>query len=187
MNSPALVLLVLDLILLFMGCFMGGTSILLLMMPVLINLSLSMGFDLLHLGVVLVLTTMIGGTTPPMAPALFTTCKCCDVTFEQALRPTLYLLIPLFVTLAILTFIPRNGDLPPQADGRVLILAGGRPPVKNKKGVIPLKKFVTLVLSVALVCCLFAAPAQAAKVLKLATPPRRTSWAPYAWKSSATS
>lgn len=31
---------------------------------------------------------------------------------------------------------------------------------------IPLKKFVTLVLSVALVCCLFAAPAQAAKVLK---------------------
>ena len=108
MNSPALVLLVLDLILLFMGCFMGGTSILLLMTPVLINLSLSMGFDLLHLGVVLVLTTMIGGTTPPMAPALFTTCKCCDVTFEQALRPTLYLLIPLFVTLAILTFIPET-------------------------------------------------------------------------------
>lgn len=117
MNSPFLVLLVLDLILLFMGCFMGGTSILLLMTPVLINLSISMGFDLLHLGVVLVLTTMIGGTTPPMAPALFTTCKCCGISFEKALRPTLLLLIPLFITLAILTFLPETVTFLPKLIG----------------------------------------------------------------------
>lgn len=117
MQSPFLVLLMLDLILLFMGCFMGGTSILLLMTPVLINLSISMGFDLLHLGVVLVLTTMIGGTTPPMAPALFTTCKCCDIPFEKALKPTLWLLIPLFVTLAVLTFIPETVTFVPKMLG----------------------------------------------------------------------
>lgn len=117
LSNPNIVLAALDLILLFMGCFMGGTSILLLMTPLLINLSISMGFDLLHLGVVLVLTTMIGGTTPPMAPALFTTCKCCNIKFEKALKPTLILLIPLFVTLLILTYVPATVTFLPKLIG----------------------------------------------------------------------
>lgn len=107
-ESKWLVLAALDLILLFMGCFMGGSSILILMTPFLISLSSNMGFDLLHIGVVLVLTTMIGGTTPPMAPALFTTCKCCNISFEKALKPAIILLIPLFITLIILTYVPET-------------------------------------------------------------------------------
>lgn len=107
-NQPVIVLFIIDLILLFMGCFMGGTSILILMTPVLMTLSASMGFDLLHLGVVLVLTTMIGGTTPPMAPALFTTCKATGVSFEEALPFAIKLVIPLLVTLLILTYIPET-------------------------------------------------------------------------------
>ncbi len=117
MQNPYLILVMLDITLLFMGCFMGGTSILLLMTPLLINLSISMGFDLLHLGVVLVLTTMIGGTTPPMAPALFTTCKCCGIKFEKALKPTLVLLIPLFIVLIILTFVPETVTFLPKLIG----------------------------------------------------------------------
>lgn len=85
---------------------MGGSSILILMTPFIMNLSIKLGYDLVHLGVVLVLTTMIGGTTPPMAPALFTTCKCCNVSFEKALKPALVLLIPLGVLLLMLTYIP---------------------------------------------------------------------------------
>ena len=102
----ALVLLALDLILLFEGCFMGGSSILILMTPFIMDLSLKMGFNLVHLGVVLVLTTMIGGTTPPMAPALFTTCKSCNIEFDKALPPALKLLAPLGVLLLLLTYIP---------------------------------------------------------------------------------
>lgn len=106
LDSPFLVLLALDVILLFEGCFMGGSSILILMTPFIMSLSIKMGFNLVHLGVVLVLTTMIGGTTPPMAPALFTTCKCCNISFEKALKPALLLLAPLGVLLLMLTYIP---------------------------------------------------------------------------------
>ena len=106
LENPFIILLALDVILLFEGCFMGGSSILILMTPFIMNLSIKLGYDLVHLGVVLVLTTMIGGTTPPMAPALFTTCKCCNVSFEKALKPTLVLLIPLGVLLLMLTYIP---------------------------------------------------------------------------------
>lgn len=113
LSSPFLVLLALDAILLFEGCFMGGSSILILMTPFIMSLSLKMGFSLVHLGVVLVLTTMIGGTTPPMAPALFTTCKCCNVNFEKALRPALLLLIPLGVLLLMITFIPALSTMLP--------------------------------------------------------------------------
>lgn len=117
LQNKYLVLLILDGILLFMGCFMGGSSILILMTPFLISLSGSLGLDLLHLGVVLVLTTMIGGTTPPMAPALFTTCKCCNISFEKALKPTLFLLIPLFITLLILTYFPDTVLIIPKLFG----------------------------------------------------------------------
>ena len=117
LSNPFLVLLALDAILLFEGCFMGGSSILILMTPFIMSLSLEMGFDLVHLGVVLVLTTMIGGTTPPMAPALFTTCKCCNVSFEKALRPALWLLIPLAVLLLMLTYIPALSTAVPSLLG----------------------------------------------------------------------
>jgi tripartite ATP-independent transporter DctM subunit len=116
-NSKFLVLLALDLILLFMGCFMGGSSILILMTPFLVSLSAAMGFDLLHLGVVLTLTTMIGGTTPPMAPALFTTCKATRISFEKSLRFATILIIPLLVTLGILTFIPETVTMLPKLLG----------------------------------------------------------------------
>lgn len=106
LDNSFLILLALDLILLFEGCFMGGSSILILMTPFIMSLSTKMGYDLMHLGVVLVLTTMIGGTTPPMAPALFTTCKTCDIRFEDALKPAIKLLAPLFVLLLMLTYIP---------------------------------------------------------------------------------
>ena len=117
LSNPFLVLLALDAILLFEGCFMGGSSILILMTPFIMSLSLEMGFDLVHLGVVLVLTTMIGGTTPPMAPALFTTCKCCNVSFEKALRPALWLLIPLAVLLLMRTYIPARTTAVPSLLG----------------------------------------------------------------------
>jgi TRAP-type C4-dicarboxylate transport system permease large subunit len=60
---------------------------------------------------------MIGGTTPPMAPALFTTCKCCGIKFEKALKPTLVLLIPLFIVLIILTFVPETVTFLPKLIG----------------------------------------------------------------------
>lgn len=106
LENPFIILLAMDVILLFEGCFMGGSSILILMTPFIMNLSIKLGYDLVHLGVVLVLTTMIGGTTPPMAPALFTTCKCCNVSFDKALKPAIILLIPLGILLLMLTYIP---------------------------------------------------------------------------------
>lgn len=117
LNNPFLVLLALDAILLFEGCFMGGSSILILMTPFIMSLSLEMNFNLVHLGVVLVLTTMIGGTTPPMAPALFTTCKSCNVNFEKALKPALWLLLPLGVLLLMLTYIPQLSTFLPTVLG----------------------------------------------------------------------
>jgi tripartite ATP-independent transporter DctM subunit len=117
LHSKFMVLLILDLILLFMGCFMGGTSILILMTPFLISLSARMGFDLVHLGVVLVLATMIGGITPPMSPALFTTCKATGISFEKSLKYAFIFLVPLIVTLAALTFIPETVTILPKLLG----------------------------------------------------------------------
>jgi len=105
-KNPYLVLLTLNLIILFMGCFMSITATIILMTPILVSLSGIFGFNLIHLGVVLVLNLMLGINTPPYAPALFVTCKVADTSFEKSLKELLPFLIPLIVTLIIITYIP---------------------------------------------------------------------------------
>lgn len=101
-----IVMLLLNLILLLMGCFMGSMSVLIMMAPLLINLANALGLSLVHIGVVAVLNLTIGLITPPMAPALFIAAKTAGVSFDKALKQTLPFLIPLVITLLLITFIP---------------------------------------------------------------------------------
>jgi len=105
-KNPYLVLLVFNLIILFMGCFMSITATIVLMTPILVSISGIFGFNLVHMGVVLVLNLMIGINTPPYAPALFVTCEVAGTSFEKSLKELLPFLIPLIVTLAMITYIP---------------------------------------------------------------------------------
>jgi len=106
LNSTWLILMVFNIILLIMGCFMGGMPILIMMIPLIVNLANSLGLNLVHLGVVVVLNLTLGLITPPMAPSLFTTCRVTGVSFEGALKQVWQFLIPLFVTLFLTTYIP---------------------------------------------------------------------------------
>ncbi len=105
-QNKFLLLFVLNVIMLIMGCFMGNMSILVMMTPLLVGLANSMGIDLVHMGVLTVLNLTIGCLTPPMAPALFTACKVANANFEKSLKLTMILVIPLVVTLLIVTYVP---------------------------------------------------------------------------------
>ena len=59
------------------------------------------------MGVMAVLNVTIGLITPPMAPALFVTCKATGGNFETALKYTVQFLIPMVVTLLLVTFVPQ--------------------------------------------------------------------------------
>lgn len=104
--SKVVVLLLLNLLLLFMGCFMGSLPVLIMMAPVLLNVADAFGMSYITMGVMAVLNLTIGLITPPMAPALFVAAKTADIPFERALKHVLPMIVPLVVTLLMVTFVP---------------------------------------------------------------------------------
>lgn len=106
LNSPVLVLLFLNIILLVFGCFMGQIPSLIIILPIMTEMSQIYGFSMIHLGVIAVLNLTYGLVTPPMAPALFLTCQIANVDFSAALKKTIPMLVPLIVVLLIATYCP---------------------------------------------------------------------------------
>lgn len=104
LGNKIIILLVLNAMLLFLGCFIGSMQILIMVAPLLMNLATALGMSYVQMGVMAVLNVTLGLITPPMAPALFVTAKATGNKFETALKYTVQFLIPMFITLMITTF-----------------------------------------------------------------------------------
>ena len=105
LNNDIIVLLLLNLLLLFLGCFMGSLPVLIMMAPVLLNVADAFSMSYITMGVMAVLNLTIGGITPPMAPSLFVSAKVADLPFEKTLKHIYPMLVPLVVALLMVTFI----------------------------------------------------------------------------------
>ncbi|MFV0497332.1 MAG: TRAP transporter large permease [Candidatus Fimivivens sp.] len=113
LGSKFIILLVLNAMLLFLGCFIGSMQILIMVAPLLMNLADALGMSYIHIGVMAVLNVTLGLITPPMAPALFVTAKATGNSFERSLPYTVQFLIPLMITLvAVALFEPLTMGLP---------------------------------------------------------------------------
>jgi tripartite ATP-independent transporter DctM subunit len=104
--SPVGFLLLANLLLLLLGCFLEGTTILLVIVPVLLPTAQSLGIDLVHFGVVAVVNIMIGLITPPYGLLLFMMVKIADVSLRDLVREVLPFLAVMIVALALITLFP---------------------------------------------------------------------------------
>jgi tripartite ATP-independent transporter DctM subunit len=105
-RNPQVLLLIINLLLLVLGCFMEGIAIMILMVPVLMPVVTAVGIDPVHFGVIVVMNLMIGILTPPFGVALFTVSKVGNVPFAALARAILPFIPPLLVVQAIVTFWP---------------------------------------------------------------------------------
>lgn len=107
MNLPVWAFLLLfNAFFLFLGTFMEALSVLIIVVPVLMPIVAALNLDPLHIGVVLVLNLMIGLITPPVGMSLFVTSKVANVKLERLCVSILPFIIPLVITLALITYIP---------------------------------------------------------------------------------
>jgi tripartite ATP-independent transporter DctM subunit len=107
MGSVYMVLLVLNVLMLIMGCFIGSMQILIMIAPLLMTIADAFGLSYIHIGVMAVFNVTLGIITPPMAPALFVTCKATGESFDKSLKYTVQFLIPLLGTLILITLVPE--------------------------------------------------------------------------------
>jgi C4-dicarboxylate transporter DctM subunit len=105
--SPLAFLLAVNLLLLILGCFLEGTTILLVIVPVLLPTAQLLGIDPVHFGVVVVVNIMIGLVTPPYGLLLFMMMKVADVPLKDLVREVLPFLWVMVGALAVMTFVPE--------------------------------------------------------------------------------
>lgn len=104
--SPLGFLLLVNLILLLLGCFLEGSTIILVILPVLLPTATALGVDPVHFGVVAVLNIMIGLVTPPYGLLLFMMTKIADISLMELVREMVPFLVVMIGALALVTLWP---------------------------------------------------------------------------------
>jgi tripartite ATP-independent transporter DctM subunit len=105
--SPAMFLLVANVILLVLGCFLEGTTILLVILPVMLPTAQALGIDPVHFGVVAVVNIMLGLVTPPYGLLLFMMVKIADVSLTDLVKEVMPFLVVMIGALALITYVPE--------------------------------------------------------------------------------
>lgn len=106
-DSPLMVLVMINLLLLFLGMFIDALALQFLVLPMLIPIAIHFGIDLVFFGVMTTLNMMIGILTPPMGMALFVVARVGNMSVSTVAKGVLPFLIPIFVTLVLITIFPQ--------------------------------------------------------------------------------
>ena len=105
-DNDSLFLLLVNLLLLFVGCFLEPTAAILIAIPVLMPAVTQLGIDPIHFGLVVVLNLMIGMLHPPMGMILFVLARVAKMSLERATMAILPWLVPLLGSLILITYVP---------------------------------------------------------------------------------
>jgi tripartite ATP-independent transporter DctM subunit len=101
-------LIMVNLFLLFVGCFMETIAAITILVPVLMPIVNHFGIDPIHFGLVMVLNLMIGLLTPPVGMVIFVLAKISKLSYEQTIAAIMPWMVPLIGTLLVITFIPET-------------------------------------------------------------------------------
>jgi TRAP-type C4-dicarboxylate transport system permease large subunit len=106
-HSPWVFLLLANLLMLFVGCFLEPTAAILILVPVLLPVVQQLGIDPVHFGLVMVLNLMIGLLHPPMGMVLFVLARVANLSIEKTTMAIVPWLIPLLFSLVMITYVPQ--------------------------------------------------------------------------------
>ena len=105
-SSPLVFLLVCNLMLLVIGCFMETLAALLILIPILVPAANSFHIPPVQFGIIMIFNLILGTIHPPIGIVLFITSRIAGISFETMSRAVLPWLVPLLLVLALITLWP---------------------------------------------------------------------------------
>lgn len=111
------ILIIINIMLLVLGCFMDMVPLILLCTPILLPVVQSFGMSTTHFGVMMVYNLCVGLCTPPVGNALFVGCSVGKTTIEKATKALLPLYATMVVGLVLVTFFPPIVEFLPKMMG----------------------------------------------------------------------
>jgi len=107
-------LLLANLLMLFVGCFLEPTAAITILTPILLPIAVQLGVDPVHFGLIMVLNLMIGLLHPPMGLVLFVLARVAGLSIERTTMAILPWLVPLIGSLIVITYVPAVSLALPQ-------------------------------------------------------------------------
>ncbi|RVJ80441.1 TRAP transporter large permease [Sinorhizobium meliloti] len=112
-------LLLVNLLMLFVGCFLDTIAAITILVPILLPLTAQFGIDPVHFGLIMTLNLMIGLLHPPLGMVLFVLSRVAKLSVERTTMAILPWLVPLFIALILITFVPAVVLWLPQSVGLI--------------------------------------------------------------------
>lgn len=106
-SNPIILTLLINLILLILGCIMDMAPIILIATPILLPLAKSIGIDPVQFGIMIVLNCGIGLLTPPVGTCLFIGSAVSKVSIEKIVKATLPFYLCMLIVLMLISFVPQ--------------------------------------------------------------------------------
>lgn len=105
-NNKILILLLINLLILFLGCIMSISSILLIITPIVVPILLQLEYSLVQFGIVMILNLGIGLLTPPVGAALYVGSAVSGLSVGKTAKALLPFYLMMIITLIALASIP---------------------------------------------------------------------------------
>ena len=105
-DNKWVMMLLINILLLIVGCFIDGASALIIFTPVLLPLIYKLGIDPIYFGVVITVNLMIGTITPPVGVCLYVACGISDVRLDQISKAVIPFLLIEIAVLFLITYFP---------------------------------------------------------------------------------
>ncbi len=99
-------LILVNLLMLFVGCFLDTIAAITILVPILLPIVLQFDIDPVHFGLIMTLNLMIGLLHPPLGMVLFVLSRVAKLSVERTTMAILPWLVPLFIALILITFVP---------------------------------------------------------------------------------
>ena len=106
-SSPYVFLIIVNVLLLIVGCFFDGGAAMVLLAPLLAPVASSLGIDLVHFGIIMCINLTIAGVTPPFGSQMFTACAITNCPLEDYIKDCWPFVLTLVVVLLVLTYVPE--------------------------------------------------------------------------------
>ena len=107
-QTPWLVIVLMNLLMLFVGMFIDLPAAVLLLTPVFVPLAQSIGMDMTQLGIMMVVNLALGLYTPPVGTTLFITSSLAGVKVGQTVRELIPFYLVALAVLALVSYVPAS-------------------------------------------------------------------------------
>lgn len=106
-ENPLIIIILITFLLLIVGAFMDTLAAIIILTPILLPIGISLGYDPVHFGIIMVVNLAIGFITPPLGVNLFVGSGISGLSIEELSKAVVPFFVAMLISLLLITFIPQ--------------------------------------------------------------------------------